>query len=172
VGGLWFVVLWVLVWGLWGGLVLVCLVGLLYDFDGKIKLVFRNYPILGQPSLLAALAGGCARDQNKFWEFHDLAFADQNHLDRETFIKYAGEMKLDVEKFTKCFDDQEHMNEIVADATYAQNLGVTGTPTFFINGQYISGAQPYTVFADSINKAIGALQESKPDTQQPDVPAS
>ncbi|MEO8612128.1 MAG: DsbA family protein [Chloroflexota bacterium] len=131
-------------------------------YEGKAKLIFRNYPILGQGSVLAALAGGCARDQGKFWEFHDLVFADQQDLTRDAFVKYAGEMNLDVDTFTKCFDQQDHMSEIQADYTYAQNLGATGTPTFFINGHYVSGAQPYAVFAEAIDKELGAVEESKP----------
>ena len=131
-------------------------------YQGKVKLVFRNYPILGNGSILAALASICARDQGKFWEFHDLVFADQQDLTREAFVKYAGEMNLDVDKFSKCFDQQDHMDEIQANFSYAQNKGITGTPTFFINGQYVSGAQPYTVFADTIDKALGSLDESKP----------
>jgi protein-disulfide isomerase len=131
-------------------------------YEGKAKLIFRNYPILGQGSVLAALASGCARDQGKFWEFHDLVFANQQDLTREAFVKYAGEMNLDVDTFSKCFDQQDHMSEIQADYSYAQNLGITGTPTFFINGQYVSGAQPYTVFAEAIDKALGSLEESKP----------
>jgi protein-disulfide isomerase len=135
---------------------------LMAAYEGKAKLIFRNYPILGQGSVLAALAGGCARDQGKFWEFHDLVFADQQDLTRDAFVKYAGEMNLDVDTFSKCFDQQDHMSEVQADYAYAQNLGATGTPTFFINGHYISGAQPYSVFADAIDKELGALEESKP----------
>ena len=135
---------------------------LMKDFEGKIKLVFRNYPILGQSSVLAALAGGCAKDQGKFWEFHDLVFANQQDLTKEAFVKYATELDLDVATFTKCFDEQQHMSEIQADYAYAQNLGATGTPTFFINGSYISGAQPYSVFADVINKELGSLEGSTP----------
>jgi protein-disulfide isomerase len=132
------------------------------DFDGKVKLVYRSYPILGQSSILAALAGGCASDQGKFWEFHDLLFADQQNLTKEAFVKYAGDLELDVETFTKCFDEQQHMNDIQANYAYAQSLGVTGTPAFFINGTYVSGAQPYTVFADVINQELGSLEESTP----------
>jgi protein-disulfide isomerase len=135
---------------------------LMENFDGKVKLVFRNYPILGQSSILSALASGCARDQGKFWEFHDLMFANQQDLTKEAFVKYAGDLDLDVETFTKCYDEQQHMSDIQANYAYAQSLGVTGTPAFFINGTYVSGAQPYTVFADAINKELGSLEESTP----------
>jgi protein-disulfide isomerase len=131
-------------------------------YEGKAKLIFRNYPILGQGSIWAALASDCARDQGKFWEFHDLVFANQQDLTRDAFVKYAGEMNVDVDTFSKCFDQQDHMDEIQANFAYAQNMGITGTPTFFINGQYVSGAQPYTVFAEAIDKALGSLDESQP----------
>jgi protein-disulfide isomerase len=132
------------------------------DFDGKVKLVYRSYPILGQSSILAALAGGCASDQGKFWEFHDLLFADQQNLTKEAFVKYAGDLGMDVETFTKCYDDQQHMSDIQSNYAYAQSLGVTGTPAFFINGTYVSGAQPYTVFAEVINKELVSLDGSTP----------
>jgi protein-disulfide isomerase len=135
---------------------------LLENYDGKVKLVFRNYPILGQASALGALAGVCAKDQGKFWEFHDLMFANQQDLTRVAFLKYAEELSMDVETFTKCFDTQEHITEVQADFTYAQNLGITGTPAFFINGHFVSGAQPYSVFADMIDQQLGSLEESKP----------
>ena len=135
---------------------------IMMNFDGKVKFVFRHYPILGQGSVLAALASGCAKDQGKFWEFHDLTFANQADLTKEAFVKYATELDLDEATFTTCFDEQQHMADIQANYTYAQNLGITGTPAFFINGSYVSGAQPYSVFADVINKELGALEGSTP----------
>jgi protein-disulfide isomerase len=136
---------------------------LMADFEGKIKLVFRDYPILGQASVLGALAGSCAQDQGHFWEFHDLMFADQANLTREVFVQYATDLDMDVETFSKCFDEQQHMTEIQADYVYAQNLGATGTPAFFVNGRFVSGAQPYQVFADVINQELAALNESTPE---------
>ncbi len=136
---------------------------LLNDFDGKIRIVYRDYPILGSGSVLAALAAECMKDQGKFWEFHDKAFDNQQDLTREAFIGYATEFGIDVPTFTTCLDQQTHMDEISKDATEAQTLGVTGTPAFFINGTFVSGAQPYAVFASAINAELGRLAESTPE---------
>lgn len=127
---------------------------LLANYEGKIRMVFRDFPILGQQSLLAALAGECMNDQGKFWDFHNLTFSNQQSLSREQFINYAQQLGIDVPRFTTCLDNQEFLEEIRADATYAQNLGVTGTPAFFINGTFISGAQPYDVFASIIDQEL------------------
>jgi protein-disulfide isomerase len=136
---------------------------LMTNYEGRIKLVYRDYPILGQSSVVAALAAGCMNDQGKFWDFHNKTFANQQDLTREAFVSYAQDLGADVGKFTNCLDNQEHIQEITADATYAQNLGVTGTPAFFVNGRFISGAQPYSVFASVIDEELGKLEESTPE---------
>jgi protein-disulfide isomerase len=136
---------------------------ILANYEGQVRLVFRDYPILGASSVLAALAGECADDQGAFWGFHDRVFADQQNLTREAFIGYAEEMNLNVGQFTACLDSQEKMDEITVDYNFARSLGITGTPAFFINGVFISGAQPYSVFEDVINQEIGKAQESTPE---------
>jgi protein-disulfide isomerase len=133
------------------------------NYEGKVKLVFRDYPILGPQSLTAALAGECMNAQGRFWDFHNQTFANQENLTREAFISYAEDFGVNVEQFTTCLDNQEYIQEITADATYAQNLGVTGTPAFFINGRFISGAQPYSLFASVIDEELGSLEESTPE---------
>ncbi|MBZ0285112.1 MAG: DsbA family protein [Anaerolineae bacterium] len=136
---------------------------LLENYDGQIHLVYRDYPILGPDSLTAALGAGCALDQGKYWEFHDLTYQNQQDLSREMLISHAETLSLNVDVFTTCLDEQQHIEEITADAIYAQNLGVTGTPAFFINGRFLSGAQPYAVFAAAIDEELGRLTESTPD---------
>lgn len=136
---------------------------LLNDYAGKIRLVYRDYPILGSSSVLAALAAECMKDQNKFWDFHSMAFDNQDHLDRDTFIADAKAFGINVDVFTTCLDQQKHMDEISKDANDAQTLGITGTPAFFVNGTFISGAQPYAVFASTINQELGKLDESTPE---------
>jgi protein-disulfide isomerase len=136
---------------------------LMANFGDQVRIVFRDYPILGASSVLAALAGECADDQGAFWDFHDKAFADQQNLTRDAFISYATDLGLDVDTFTTCLDNQETMAEVQADYSYARNLGATGTPAFFINGVFVSGAQPYEVFADVINQQLNGAQESTPE---------
>lgn len=136
---------------------------ILTDYAGKVRLVNRDYPILGAASVQAALAAGCANDQGNYWDFHDMLFENQQNLTRDAFLSYAQELKFDMTKFTTCLDSQAHMDEITKDYTDAQNLGISGTPAFFINGRFISGAQPYTVFASAINEELAGAAESTPD---------
>ena len=106
------------------------------------------------PAALAALA---AHDQGKFWEFHDKLFANQQKLNRDQYIAYAKELKLDVAKFTKDFDGAKFKAQIDADASEAKALGVSGTPGFFVNGKFLSGAKPFGEFAAVINAELKRL---------------
>ena len=133
---------------------------LLKNYDGKVRLVYRDYPFLTPGSLVAALAGQCMNDQGKFWEFHDLAFNNQANLTRDQFIADAQQLKIDVPTFTTCLDSQQHIDKIKTDVADAQNLGVNGTPAFFVNGRFVSGAQPYSFFQSYIDEELGKLSES------------
>lgn len=133
---------------------------LLKNYEGKIRLVYRDYPFQTSGSLVAALAGQCMNDQGKFWEFHDLTFKNQQALTREQFISYAEQLGVDVATFTTCLDSQKYMDKVRKDVADAQTLGVNGTPAFFVNGRFISGAQPYTFFASYIDEELGKLNES------------
>jgi len=120
---------------------------LLETYEGQIRFVFRDFPILGPDSTVAALASECADDQGAFWAYHDLMFAHQAELAREMLIGLAGDLQLDVDAFTICLDEQIHHPEITADYAAAQKFGARGTPTFYINGRYLSGAKPFEEFA-------------------------
>ena len=133
---------------------------LLKNYEGKVRLVYRDYPFQTQGSLTAALAGQCMNDQGKFWEFHDLTFNNQKDLNREQFISYAQQLNIDVATFTTCLDTQKYLAEVGKDVSDAQALGVNGTPAFFINGRFVSGAQDYSVFASFIDEELGKLAES------------
>jgi protein-disulfide isomerase len=139
---------------------------LLKNYDGKVRLVYRDYPFLSRGSLVAALAGECMNDQGKFWEFHDLTFKNQQALTREQFITYAQQLGIDVAAFTTCLDSQKHMDKVQKDVNDAQTLGVNGTPAFFVNGRFISGAQPYSVFASFIDQELGKQAESTIEAPQ------
>ena len=105
----------------------------------------------------AALAAMAANDQGKFWEFHDKLFANQQKLGRDEYIKYAKELKLDVAKFTKDLDSAAFKAQIDADGSEAKTLGVSGTPAFFVNGKFLSGAKPFEEFAAVINAELKRL---------------
>jgi protein-disulfide isomerase len=123
---------------------------LLERYEGRVRIVWRDYPILGQGSFEASMAGECADDQGKFWEFHDLLFADQANFTRDGFLAKAAQLEMDTERFAACYDNQEHRDEILADYQAGEALGVSGTPTFFINGRPLIGAQPLDAFINVI----------------------
>ncbi len=129
---------------------------LLERYGDRVRLVYRDYPILGQASLEAAIAAACANDQARFWEFHDLLFANQNNLTRAGYLSHAQTLGLDVAAFTTCLDEAPHTQAIVADYQAGEALGVTGTPTFFINGRPLIGAQPLQAFVNVIEEELAA----------------
>ena len=129
---------------------------LLEQYGDQIQFVVRDYPIFGQASYEAALASECAHDQDKFWEYYDSLFADQSTFTRDGFLARAESLELDVPTFTACFDDETHMQEIVADYQAGEALGVGGTPTFFVNGRPLVGAQPIDAFINVIEEELGA----------------
>jgi len=116
----------------------------------------------------AALAAMAANEQGKFWEFHDKIFANQQKLNRDQYVTYAKELKLDVAKFTQALDGAKFKAQIEADAAEAGKLGVNGTPAFFVNGRFLSGAKPFEEFAAAINAELKRLNLPIP----PGAPAS
>lgn len=125
-------------------------------FPGKIRLVYRDFPLYSIHSNAgpAAEAADCAGDQNKYWEYHDLLFSGQNELGPETYQLYASNLGLDINKFTECVESKKYEAEVNADYTYAAQLGIQSTPTFFVNGVALIGAQPFEVFQKLINQEL------------------
>lgn len=129
---------------------------ILEAYGDYVYFVYRDFAILGPESINAAIASECADDQNAFWTYHDLLFANQSNLSRQTYINLAEDLDLDVAVFTTCLDSEQHLDEVQADSVTVQQLGMTGTPTFFINGIYVSGAQPFELFAQIIEEELAA----------------
>ncbi len=129
---------------------------LLEQYAGQIRLVYRDFPVVGGGAVgrLAAEAAECADDQGKYWEYHDALFANQQDLSEEALIRYAGELDLDVEVFTACLQNDTHAEEVQNDYLDGFNYGVSGTPTFFINGRRLVGAQPLAAFQQVIEEAL------------------
>jgi protein-disulfide isomerase len=132
---------------------------ILTNYEGQVRFVFRDYPILGPDSIEAALAGECAHDQDAFWPFHDWLYANQDRLNREGFLEGATAVEMDIETFTACLDARTHEEEVIADYLDGETLGVSGTPTFFINGKLLTGAQPYMVFAGVLEQELAAIEQ-------------
>jgi protein-disulfide isomerase len=106
--------------------------------QGKVKLVFRQFPLPGhqyaQKAAEAAEAAG-AQNKDKFWEMHDKMFANQTALTENDLIKYAGEIKLDVDKFTNALKSGQYASIVKGDLADAQKLDLPGTPSVYINDQ-------------------------------------
>lgn len=123
---------------------------------GKVKLVFRDFPLPFHPDAQkAAEAAECAGEQNKYWEMHDKIFENQNALSVANLKQYAKGMGLDSAQFNACLDSGKMASEVQKDLADGQGYGVSGTPTFFINGIELVGAQPYSVFDQLIKQALG-----------------
>ncbi len=124
---------------------------LLQAYPDQIRFVYRDFPILGPESFVAAQAAECAEEQGAFWEFHDALFSGRYPLGRQAYRAYAEELGLDAEALLSCVDEGRYAAEVQADAQAAASLGVRGTPTFFINGIPLVGAQPLERFQEIID---------------------
>lgn len=125
-------------------------------YPGKVKWVFRDFPI---PSLHPAApkaheAARCAAEQGKFWEYHDLLFEKSPREAPDDLKQYAKDLKLDTASFAQCLDSGKHEAAVNRDVQEGMRLGVTGTPTFFINGRELVGAQPLTAFQKIIDSEL------------------
>lgn len=129
------------------------------EFGDVVQFVYIDFPFLSQASVPAALAAECADDQDKFWEYHDQIFANQRGLGEDMLMTIAEQLELDMDEFRTCYDERIHLEEIAADYEYGQSLGVTGTPAFFLNGKFISGAQPIENFRREIEAELARLDE-------------
>ncbi len=126
-----------------------------YIETGKVKLVFRDFPLgFHQNAQKASEAAECAKEQGKFWEMHDTIFDNQNAISVDDLKQYAADLGLDTEKFNDCLDTGKYEQEVKKDMEEGQSYGVTGTPAFFINGRLVSGAQPFANFKAIIDEEL------------------
>jgi protein-disulfide isomerase len=102
----------------------------------------------------AHLASEAAHKQGKFWEMHDKIFADQRGMSPEKYEQYATELGLDIATFKKDLASPEVKARVEGDKKDAASVGVSGTPAFFINGRYLSGAQPFEAFKKLIDEGL------------------
>lgn len=126
-------------------------------YGSKVKIAFKNFPLpFHNHAKKAAEAALCAHDQNKgkFWELHDKMFADQQGLAKDGLIAKAGTIGLDKKKFTECLDSNKFAKKVEENMAEGQNVGVKSTPTFFVNGQMINGAQPIEIFSEIIDEEL------------------
>jgi protein-disulfide isomerase len=128
---------------------------LLAAYPGKIKLVYRNLPLtsLHPDAMGAAEAAMCAGEQDAYWKFHEKLF-DGDTLGSQAYLQYAQQLSLNIDKFQSCLNDHKYKAAIEKDSDFAVNLGISSTPTFFINGLAVVGAQPLSVFKQVIDKEL------------------
>jgi protein-disulfide isomerase len=128
------------------------------SYEGKVRLVYRDYPLPFHPQAeKAAEAAHCAGDQGKYWEMHEKLFANQKALEPTALKGYAKDLKLDQGKFDKCLDSGDKAKLVETNKKAGEQVGVSGTPAFFVNGVMLSGAQPYEEFKSLIDQELAIV---------------
>ena len=132
---------------------------LMAAYEGKIKLVFRDFPLrsIHPQAQKAAEAAQCAAEQQQFWPYHDKLFASTN-LQMDELKKFAQALALNMEQFTSCLDSSKYAAGIEADMQVGQQAGVNATPAFFVNGSPLSGAASYERFKELVDAALAQAQ--------------
>ncbi len=125
---------------------------LLEKYPDQIRFVYRDLPVSG--GYEAAQAAECADEQGAFWDFHDLLFSGGLGFDENAYRDYAETIGIDADSLMECVTEERYAEEVEADAQYAFNLGANGTPTFFINGIPLVGAQPISEFIKIIDNEL------------------
>jgi protein-disulfide isomerase len=129
---------------------------LLSRYNGKVRLVHKDLPLesLHPQARQAAEAARCAHEQGKFWEYHDKLYANSPKAGADDLKSYAKEVSLNVDSFDRCFASGKYKAVVQQDLNEGVQLGLTGTPTFFINGREISGNQPLEAFEAIIGEEL------------------
>jgi protein-disulfide isomerase len=131
---------------------------------GKVKVIFKDFTIIGADSISAAHAAHCADDQGFFWEYHDTLYnnwtgENNGWASSKNLLQFAGDVGLNIDEFSKCMIDSKYSTKIANSNKDAKDLGLTGTPAFFVISPdnkvtKIGGAQPYDVFERIFNSAL------------------
>ena len=126
-------------------------------YGNKVKIAFKNFPLpFHNHAEQAAVAGLCANEQGSefFWKMHDAMFASQDSLDTEGLKKTAKKIGLKMDGFEKCLSENKYLAQVKAEMEEGKKVKVKSTPTFFINGKLINGAQPMDVFSEIIDEEL------------------
>ena len=124
-------------------------------YGDKVAILYKHFPLPSHKfAFAAAEASECARDQSKFMEYHYKLFENQKELAVSDLKKYASDLGFDTEQFNECLDSGSKKSIIERDILEGQKKKVTGTPTFFVDGQRLSGAQPFEKFKPLIERKL------------------
>jgi len=125
------------------------------EYSGQIRFIYRDFPLSGHPEAQpAAEAANCAGDQDAYWQFQDAIFSGLYGYGITAYTQYAQDLGLDMDSFSSCVDKRKHQAEVLEDYSEAISLGVQSTPTFFINGTQLVGAQPFETFQSMIEAEL------------------
>lgn len=130
---------------------------ILVTYGDQIRYVFKDLPLTSiHPNAVpAANAAHCAHEQNAFWDFHNLLFSMQLGLNDAAYFSYADQLGLDQTAFEECFREDRYVQIVLQDTSILTAINAPlSTPTFFINGQYLAGAQPFSEFARIIDAEL------------------
>jgi protein-disulfide isomerase len=128
---------------------------LVEDYDGKVRVVFKDYPLDNhRRAMPSAVAARCAGEQQKYWPMNEKLLAEQSRLEDADFLRHADALKLDKKKFQACLEDGEMERRARANFAEGEKVGVQATPTFYVNGLLVSGAQPYDRFKAVIDQEL------------------
>lgn len=136
---------------------------LLAKHEGRVSLAYRDFPLreIHPQAQLAAEASRCAAEQGQFWQYHDLLFANPEKLKKEDLLEHARSLKLDEKQFDSCLASAKYKARIEQDLEEGMKAGLDGTPSFFINGILLSGAQPEATFEGIIQAELAAPKDKR-----------
>lgn len=122
------------------------------QYPDDVRIIYRDFPIveLHPGADLAAQAGSCAHEQGKFWEYHDLLYRNSGDFTEDALIDYATRVGVNMRTFQACLQSGKYEEEVIQDMSDAVTAGVVGTPTFYFNGEIVSGAIPFGIFDDIV----------------------
>lgn len=133
-------------------------------YKSDVRVAFKHNPLgFHQRAMPAALAAECANEQGKFWPMHDALFANQQKLEDADLEGYAKQSGLDMGRFKSCYSSQKYKSRIEEQQRQGMALGARGTPAFFINGRFLSGAQPFPAFQALIDEELKKAKASGVD---------
>jgi protein-disulfide isomerase len=124
-------------------------------YGDKVKIIFKDFPLPNHPQApKAAEAGHCAGEQGKYWEMHDQMFANQRALNVPELKQYAASLGMDAAKFNQCLDTGKHAGLVASGTAQGEKMGVNSTPTLYVNGRPLIGAQPFEAFKQIIDEEL------------------